>query len=105
VADKVLTSVPKQIQEIIVKELPDRYISFDCRNWILLNRDLATLQKNLQGKLPSRENITKPLHREVLKASDSSNKVFPSSVISTDRITDHRMSSQKCLCIGIVHSI
>ncbi len=93
----MLTSVPKQIEEVIVKELPDRYISFGRRNWILLNRDVATLQKNLQGKLPSRENITKLLHRVVLKSSKSSNKVSSSPAISTDRITDHRMNSQKRL--------
>ncbi len=96
-ADKVLTSVPKWIEEVIVKELSDRYISFGRRNWILLNRDVATLQKNLQGKLPSRENITKLLHRAVLKSSNNSNKVSSSSAISTDRITDRRMSSQKRL--------
>ena len=53
--DKVLSSVPKQIEDVIVKELPNRYMSLGRRNWILLNRDVAMVQKNLHGKLPSWE--------------------------------------------------
>ncbi len=80
VTEKVLSSASKQIEDVIVQELPDRYTSFGRRNWAVLNKDVALLQKNLQGRLPSRENVTALLHSVVFNSS-----------------TDHRMSSQKRL--------
>ncbi len=81
--NKVMTSVPKQIEDVIVAELPRRYSPYGQRNWTLLNKDVAILQKNLHGKLPSRQNVLQLLHSVVLDSSSS--------------LTDHRMSSQKRL--------
>ena len=81
--NKVMTSVPKQIEDVIVAELPRRYTTYGQRNWTLLNKDVAILQKNLHGRLPSRENVLQLLHSVVLDSSKS--------------LTDHRMSSQKRL--------
>ena len=67
---------------------------------MLLNRDVATLQKHLKGKLPSRENVQKLL-KEVVITNASQNK----SSITKASITcesDHRMSSQK-LALKLQH--
>jgi hypothetical protein len=63
-----------------VQEFPDRYTPFGHRNWAVLNKDVALLQKNLQGRLPSRENVMALVHSVVFNSS-----------------TDHQMSSQKRL--------
>ena len=76
-------SIPKQIEDVIVAELPCRYAPNGHRNWTLLNKDVAILQKNLHGKLPSRQNVLQLLHSVILDSS------IP--------LTDHRMSSQKRL--------
>ena len=80
VTEKVLSSASKQIEDCIVQEFPDRYTSFGRRNWAVFNKDVALLQKNLQGRLPSRENVMALVHSVVFNSS-----------------TDHRMSSQKRL--------
>ena len=49
-----------------MNEMPNRYLSSGLRNWALLNRDVATLQKHLKGKLPSRENVQKLLNYIVI---------------------------------------
>ena len=49
--EKLNNSVSKRIEEIAIHEMPDRYVSAGLRNWALLNRDVATLQKHLKGKL------------------------------------------------------
>ena len=51
--------------------------------------------KKLHGKLPSRENVTELLQRVVVKSPLNTNTL--PSVAGTDRVTDHRMSSQKRL--------
>ena len=79
--NKVMTSVPKQIEDVIVAELPRRYTIYGQRNCTLLNKDVAILQKNLHGRLHSRENILHLLHSVVLDSSKS--------------LAYHRMSSQK----------
>lgn len=93
-AEKVVNSAPKRIEDAIVKELPERYITFGHRNWALLNRDVAIVQKHLQGKLPSRENVSVILNSRVIHSSlpllDLNN-----TPLSYSRLTDHRMSSQK----------
>ena len=48
-------------------------MSFGCRNWMLLNRNVAMVQKNLHGKLPSRENVTELLQRVVVKSPLNTN--------------------------------
>ncbi|CAB3992166.1 Hypothetical predicted protein [Paramuricea clavata] len=80
VTEKVLSSASKQIEDCIVREYPDRYTSFGRRNWVVLNKDVALLQKHLQGRLSSRENVMALVHSVVFNSS-----------------TDHRMSSQKRL--------
>ena len=90
--------LPKQIEDVIVKELPDRYMSLGRRNWMLLNKDVAVLQKNLHGKLPSKENVTELLHRVVLESPFGTNVSSTAARTGrTERSTDHRMSSQKRL--------
>lgn len=76
--NKVTTSVPKQIEDVIVAELPRRYTLDGHSNWTLLNKDVAILQKNLQGKLPSRQNVLQLLESVILDSSIA--------------LTDHRMS-------------
>lgn len=98
-ADKVSNSVPKRIEDIMLKEIPERYTNLGgLRNWIVLNKDVAVVQKHLQGKLPSRDNVTKLLYEVVIKdnktASPSSHA---STATETSKITNHRMSSQKKL--------
>ena len=70
-------------------------MSFGRRNWMFLNRDVAMVQKNLHGKLPSRENVTELLQRVVVESPLNTNTLR--SVAGTDRATDDRMSSQKRL--------
>ena len=81
--NKVTKSVPKQIEDVIVAELPRRYAPNGHRNWTLLNKDAAILQKNLHGKFPSRQNLLQLLHSVILDSS------IP--------LTDHCISSQKRL--------
>ena len=56
-AQELTQSVSKRIEDIVSAERRDRYVSFGLRNWALLNRDVATPQKCLKGKLPLRENV------------------------------------------------
>ena len=73
-AHKLTQSVSKRIEDIVIAERPDRYVSFGLRNWALLNRDVATLQKRLKGKLPSRENVQTLLDEIVNTNSSNSCK-------------------------------
>ena len=77
--NKVTTSIPKQIEDVIVRELPCRYTLNGHRNWTLSNKDVAILH----GKLPSRQNVLQLLHSMVLDSSSP--------------LTHHCMSSQKHL--------
>ena len=101
-ADKVINSSSRQIEDVIINEMPDRYTSYGLRNWALLNKDVAILQRNLKGKLPSRDNVKKLLAKIVMKGTDcsksSSTRVSFTSIYSDLRKqTDHRMSLQKRL--------
>ena len=70
-AEKLKNSVSKRIEDIAIDELPDRYLSSGLRNWALLNRDVATLQKHLKGKLPSRENVQKLLNDVIITSASA----------------------------------
>ena len=101
-ADKVINSSSRQIEDVIINEMPDRYTSYGLRNWALLNKDVVILQRNLKGKLLSRENVKKLLNNIVMKGTDcsksSSTRVSDTSIYSDVRKqTDHRMTSQKRL--------
>ena len=101
-ADKVINSSSRQIEDTIINEMSDRYTSNGLRNWALLNKDVAILQRNLKGKLLSRENVKKLLDNIVMKGTDcsksSSTRVSDTSVYSDVRKqTDRRMTSQKRL--------
>ena len=100
-AEKLNNSVSKRIEEIAIHEMLDRYLSSGLQNWALLNRDVATLQKHLKGKLPSRENFQKLLN-DIVNTNPSQNKSSQRSGCSTTKASitcesDHRMSSQKRL--------
>ena len=43
-ADKVINSSSRQMEDVIINEMPDRYTSYGLRNWALLNKDVAILQ-------------------------------------------------------------
>ena len=82
--------------------MPDRYTSNGLRNWVLLNKDVAVVQKHLKGKLPSRENVKKLLDNIVIKGNTQttiSSTSFTDTSIYCDvrKQTDHRMSSHKRL--------
>ena len=74
-------------------ELPNRYASNGLRNWVLLNKDVAILQKHLKGSLPSRESVTKLLY-EVIIDDDEEEKNFEWDYFKQ---TDHRMTPHKRL--------
>jgi predicted transcriptional regulator len=60
-AERLSNSASKRIEDVVITEMPDRYVTNGLQNWSLINRDVATLQKRLNGKLPSRENVQKLL--------------------------------------------
>lgn len=70
VAQKVCNSNSKRIEDIVVKELPQRYVSCGFRNWALLNADVVRLAERLKSTLPTRENIL-PLLTEITTAQSS----------------------------------
>ena len=59
-------SFARKIEADIVASDPDRYIVNGVKNWALLNRHTALLQKKCNGKLPPRNGITQLL-REVVQ--------------------------------------
>ena len=67
-----------------------------------MNKDVAILQRNLKGKLPSCENVKKLLDNIVMKGTDcsksSSTHVSDTSIyFDVRKQSDHRMTSQKRL--------
>ena len=70
VAQKVCNSNSKRIEDIVVKELPQRYVSCGFRNWALLNADVIRLAERLKGTLPTRENVL-PLLSEITSTQKS----------------------------------
>ena len=73
--------------KIIIAHDPDRY-SCGLRNWALLNKNVAILQKKLKGKLPARDNIL-----TLLSSAVRENVAKPS--MDARRLTDHKMAPQK----------
>ena len=69
-AQKVCNSNSKHIEDIVVKELPQRYVSCGFRNWALLNADVIRLAERLKGTLPTRENVL-PLLSEITSTQKS----------------------------------
>lgn len=57
VVQKVSNSNSKCIEDIVVKEFPQRYVSCGLRNWALLNADVVLLAEKMKGSLPTRENV------------------------------------------------
>ena len=100
-AHKLTQSVSKRIEDIVIAERPDRYVSFGLRKWALLNRDVATLQKRLKGKLPSPENAQTLDEIVNTNSSNSCKAKQESSCTATSASafseTDHRISSHKRL--------
>ena len=94
-AAKVTNSASKKIEDIIIKELPNRYVSNGLRNWISLNKDVAVLQKHLKGMLPSRDNVLKILYEFVIDDEDEERN-FEWDLFKVQG-TDHRMKSHKRL--------
>ena len=76
------------------------------RNWALLNKDVANLQKHLKGKLPSQENVLKLLDELVINPTNANSTKHQRSSCTATRSrasslrsqeTHHRMTSQKRL--------
>ena len=91
-AERVNNSSDKRIADILMNQEPQRYMtSCGCRNWLMLNKDVALLQSNLKGTLPTRANIMNLLHTVARKKESR----CASSSTLTRRDTDHRMAPQK----------
>ena len=91
-AERVNNSSDKRIADILMNQEPQRYTtSCGRRNWLMLNKDVALLQNNLKGTLPTRANIMNLLHTVVRKEESR----CASSSTLTRRDTDHRMAPQK----------
>ncbi len=90
----VNNSSKKIIEDILINEQPNRYITGGRRNWLALNKDVMLLQSKLKGSLPTRTNVMNLLNSLVRETSQStSTKTRVSTVVSHD--TDHRMAPQK----------
>ena len=90
--ERVNISSDKRIADILMNEEPGRYTtSCGRRNWLVLNKDVALLQSNLKGTLPTRTNVMNLLHTFVRKKESRP----ASSSTQTRRDTDHRMAPQK----------
>ena len=58
-------SFARKIEADIVASDPERYIVNGVKNWVLLNKHVALLQKKCNGKLPPRQGITRLLREAV----------------------------------------
>ena len=65
VIQKVTNTSSKRIEDIIVKEFPQRYIARGFRNWVFLNHDVVCLAEKLEGVLPTRDNVL-PLLNDIV---------------------------------------
>ena len=70
VVQKVGNSNSKRIEDIVVKEFPQRYVSCGLRNWALLNADVVLLAEKMKGSLPTRENVL-PLLSDIVRKQDT----------------------------------
>ena len=70
--EKAKNSSSKRIEDILLDQKPDRYTTACGRkNWLILNKDVALLQSQLKGTLPTRTNIMKLLNTMVNEKSKS----------------------------------
>ena len=53
VIQEVTNTSSKRIEDMIVKEFPQRYIARGLRNWALLNHDVVRPAEKLKGVLPT----------------------------------------------------
>ena len=91
-AERLNNSSDKRIADILMNQEPQRYITpCGSRNWLVLNKDVALLQRHLKGTIPTRTNFMSLLHTVVRKTEARS----ASSSTQTRRDTDHRMAPQK----------
>ena len=58
-------SFARKIETEIIASNPAKYISNGVKNWALLNKHVALLQKKCNGKLPSRQTVTHLLNEAV----------------------------------------
>ena len=58
-------SFARKIETEIIASNPAKYISNGVKNWALLNKHVALLQKKCNGKLPPRQTVTRLLHEAV----------------------------------------
>lgn len=58
-------SFARKIETEIIASNPAKYISNGVKNWALLNKHVALLQKKCNGKLPPRHNATRLLDEAV----------------------------------------
>lgn len=58
-------SFARKIKTEIIASNPAKYISNGVKNWALLNKYVALLQKKCNGKLPSRQTVTHLLNETV----------------------------------------
>ena len=66
--ERLNKSSDKRIANILMNEEPGRYTtSCGCRNWLVLNKDVALLQSTLKGTFQARTNVINPLHTVVQK--------------------------------------
>ena len=65
VIHKVTNTSSKRIEDIIVKEFPQRYIARGFRNRALLNHYVVRLAEKLKGVLPTRDNVL-PLLNDIV---------------------------------------
>ena len=91
--EKAKSSSSKRIEDILLDQKPDRYTTTCGRkNWLILNKDVALLQSQLKGTLPTRTNIMKLLNTIV---KEQQSKSICTTSTKTLKGTDHRVSSQK----------
>ena len=91
--EKAKNSASKRIEDVLLDQKPDRYLTTCGRkNWLVLNKDVALLQSQLKGTLPTRTNIMNLLSALV---KEQETKGTCSTFTKTLKGTDHRVSSQK----------
>jgi cellobiose-specific phosphotransferase system component IIB len=93
VVQKVGNSNSKRIEDIVVKEFPQRYVSCDLRNLALLNADVVLLAEKMKGSLPTRENVL-PLLSDIVRKQDTG-KFFDTAATSTRRLWQPCIATEK----------
>ena len=88
---KISNSFVHKVESDLISTNPKVYIQNGCKNWALINKHAAILEKECKGKLPKKAEIPKLLKR--VNMDDSSFKSSDSS--STDDDIESFASSQK----------